>query len=148
MSAALRRILVLAVEKSSPLRRKEEIGLKLSRLYEIVHVVESKKSGEPQETCTYMRYSARPIGILRGMMPDAFILSHQPTRVKDDFGNQLPSLSDSLRLHEEVIRHFKPSSVVNAGVYTFRLGSDKLADVMLRTFTQEMAVSVTATVNI
>ncbi len=85
-----------------------------------------------------MRYSARPLGILRGIMPDAFILSHQPTRVKDDFGNQLPSLSDSLRLHEEVIYYIKPSSVVDAGVYTFRLGAAKLAGVMLKSFTQEM----------
>jgi uncharacterized NAD-dependent epimerase/dehydratase family protein len=93
-------------------------------------------------------------------MPDAFILCHQPTRLKDDYGYTLPSLKYAVEMHETVMRHFKEAKVVGVGlnsiglnddesleaaeqieretglpaVDTFRFGAAKLADVLLKYF--------------
>jgi uncharacterized NAD-dependent epimerase/dehydratase family protein len=118
---------------------------------------------EGQGALTHMGYSGVTLGLIHGSMPDAFILCHQPTRLKDDFGNTLPSLDDCIRLHEEVMKHFKHSSVVGIGVNsigltdqesmefslkieqetglptidTFRFGAARLADALEDHFSKE-----------
>jgi uncharacterized NAD-dependent epimerase/dehydratase family protein len=49
---------------------------------------------EGQGALTHMGYSGVTLGLIHGSMPDAFILCHQPTRIKDDYGHTLPSLKD------------------------------------------------------
>lgn len=113
---------------------------------------------EGQGALTHMGYSGVTLGLIHGTMPDAMILCHQPTRLKDDYGLMLPDLNRVIRLHEEVVKFFKETKVVGIGlnsvgltdaeshqaaekieretgvptVDTFRFGAAKLADALIR----------------
>lgn len=115
---------------------------------------------EGQGALTHMGYSGVTLGLMHGVMPDAMILCHQPTRVKDDYGLQIPNLEKLVEIHEQAINIFKPSKVVCVGVSsigltdeesmraaeaieretglpaidTFRFGGKKLADALLDYF--------------
>jgi len=115
---------------------------------------------EGQGALTNQAYSSVTLGLIHGTMPDAYILCHQPTRLKDDYGTTLPSLPDSIRLHELVMKPFKPAPVIGIGIAsigltdeeshtwaetieketglpavdTFRFGGKKLADAILNHF--------------
>jgi uncharacterized NAD-dependent epimerase/dehydratase family protein len=56
---------------------------------------------EGQGSLMHMGYSGVTYGLMHGTMPDAMIMCHQPTRVKDDYGLVLPDLNRLIRLHEE-----------------------------------------------
>lgn len=71
---------------------------------------------EGQGALTHMGYSGVTLGLLHGTMPDAMILCHQPTRLKDDYGLQLPDLNRLIRLHEDCISIFHPTKVVGIGI--------------------------------
>lgn len=117
---------------------------------------------EGQGALTHMGYSGVTLGLIHGTMPDAFVLCHQPTRIKDDYGYTLPSLKDCIRLHEEVVQHFRTAKVVGIGINsigltdqeskefsesieketglpaidTFRFGGARLADALLKYFAE------------
>ncbi|MGB2870117.1 MAG: DUF1611 domain-containing protein [Bacteroidota bacterium] len=117
---------------------------------------------EGQGALTHMGYSAVTLGLIHGSMPDAFILCHQPTRLKDDYGHTLPTLKEAIRIHEDSVAHFRKTRVVGIGmnsiglsddeskewsgkteeetglpaVDTFRFGAGKLADALLKYFEQ------------
>ena len=52
---------------------------------------------EGQGALTHMGYSSVTLGLIHGTMPDAMILCHQPTRLKDDYGLILPGLKNIIR---------------------------------------------------
>jgi uncharacterized NAD-dependent epimerase/dehydratase family protein len=115
---------------------------------------------EGQGALTHMGYSGVTLGLIHGSMPDAMILCHQPTRLKDDYGLPLPDLNKVIRLHEEIVGFFRKSKVVGVGlnsigmtdegsrkaaaeieqqtalpaVDTFRFGGGKLVDAVLQYF--------------
>ena len=131
----------------------KEIDQSVNEGYEVILV-------EGQGALTHQAYSGVTLGLIHGSMPDAFILCHQPTRIKDDYGVTLPSLQYTVALHETVMKHFKDSKVVGIGVNsiglsddesreaskqiehetglpavdTFRFGGAKLADALLKHF--------------
>ena len=115
---------------------------------------------EGQGALTNQAYSSVTLGLIHGTMPDAYILCHQPTRLKDDYGTTLPSLEDAMRLHEMVMAPFKKTPVIGIGIAsigltdeesmqwaerieretglpavdTFRFGGKKLADAIINHF--------------
>ncbi len=117
---------------------------------------------EGQGALTHVAYSGVTLGLIHGSMPDAFILCHQPTRLKDDYGHTLPSVEKAVKLHEDVVGFFKQAKVVGLGINsigltdeesmeasekieretglpavdTFRFGATKLADALLKYFGQ------------
>lgn len=118
---------------------------------------------EGQGALTHMGYSSVTLGLIHGSMPDAMILCHQPTRVKDDYGLTLPDLKNIIRFHEEVVKFFRETKVVAIGlnsvglsdddakkaadrisemtslpaVDAFRFGPEKLTDALIGYFSQE-----------
>lgn len=128
----------------------KEIDQSVAEGYDYVFV-------EGQGALTHQAYSGVTLGLIHGSMPDAFILCHQPTRLKDDYGVTLPSLEYCIRLHETVMAHFKKAPVLGIAVNsigltdaeshewaakieretglpavdTFRFGAAKLADALL-----------------
>ena len=76
---------------------------------------------EGQGSLTHMAYSGVTYGLMHGTMPDAMIMCHQPTRVKDDYGLVLPDLNRLIRLHEEVVNIFRPTKVVAVGLNSIGL---------------------------
>ncbi len=115
---------------------------------------------EGQGSLTHMGYSGVTLGLIHGTMPDAMILCHQPTRLKDDYGLALPELNNTIAFHEMVVRYFRETKVVAIGlnsvglsedesreaaglistltglpaVDAFRFGPDKLTDALVRYF--------------
>ncbi|MBI2618923.1 MAG: DUF1611 domain-containing protein [Ignavibacteriales bacterium] len=115
---------------------------------------------EGQGALTHMGYSGVTLGLIHGTMPDAMILCHQPTRLKDDYGLSLPDLTRLIQFHEEAVGFFRKSKVVGIGLNSigltdeescaaveaierktglptedaFRFGGKKLADALLRYF--------------
>jgi uncharacterized NAD-dependent epimerase/dehydratase family protein len=64
------------------------------------------------------------LGLLHGAMPDAMILCHQPSRESDGYGLPLPSIEDSIRLHEQMIGVFKQANVVAIGLNSMDLNKE------------------------
>ncbi len=115
---------------------------------------------EGQGALTHMGYSGVTLGLMHGVLPDAMVLCHQPTRLKDDYGFEIPDLKKLIDIHEQVVNVFKPSRVVCIGLNslgltdkqstqaaeaieqetglpttdTFRFGGKKLADALLNYF--------------
>jgi uncharacterized NAD-dependent epimerase/dehydratase family protein len=80
---------------------------------------------EGQGALTHMGYSGVTLGLLHGSMPDAMILCHQPTRLKDDYGLPLPDLDKIIQLHQDVVRYFKRTDVVAIGLNSVGLSDEE-----------------------
>jgi uncharacterized NAD-dependent epimerase/dehydratase family protein len=96
----------------------KEIDQSVNEGYEYILV-------EGQGALTHMGYSGVTLGLLHGTMPDAMILCHQPTRVKDDYGLTLPDLDSIIRLHEELVRSFKETKVIAIGLNSVGLSDEE-----------------------
>jgi len=83
---------------------------------------------EGQGALTHMGYSSVTLGLMHGTMPDAMILCHQPTRVKDDYGITLPEINRLIELHESVIRFFRETKVIAIGLNSVGLSDDEAAE--------------------
>ena len=80
---------------------------------------------EGQGALTHMGYSSVTLGLIHGTMPDAMILCHQPTRLKDDYGLTLPDLNNIISFHETVVRYFHETKVVAIGINSVGLSDDE-----------------------
>jgi uncharacterized NAD-dependent epimerase/dehydratase family protein len=83
-----------------------------------------------------MGYSSVTLGLLHGTMPDAMILCHQPTRLKDDYGLVLPGLKSIIDLHEGIVRFFRETKVIAIGLNSVGL-SDEESQAAAERITQE-----------
>jgi uncharacterized NAD-dependent epimerase/dehydratase family protein len=87
---------------------------------------------EGQGALTHQGYSSVTLGLMHGTMPDAMILCHQPSRLKDDYGFPLPDLRRTIRLHEEVIGIFRPTKVVGIGLNSIGLTDEQSKEAAVR----------------
>jgi uncharacterized NAD-dependent epimerase/dehydratase family protein len=106
-----------------------EIDRSVSEGYEYVLV-------EGQGALTHMGYSSVTLGLLHGTMPEAMILCHQPTRLKDDYGLVLPGLKEIIRLHEGIVKFFRETKVLAIGLNSIGL-SDEESQAAAGRITQE-----------
>ena len=81
---------------------------------------------EGQSAITNCGTSAIALGLLHGVMPDALVLCHQPSREVDGFGLPLPALGEAVALHEALIGVFKPAKVVGIGLNSMDLNREEL----------------------
>lgn len=79
---------------------------------------------EGQGALTNCGNSPIALGLLHGTMPDAMILCHQPARESDGYGLPLPSVEDSIRLHEQMIGVFKQANVIAIGLNSMDLNKE------------------------
>ncbi|MCX6134794.1 MAG: DUF1611 domain-containing protein [Ignavibacteriales bacterium] len=80
---------------------------------------------EGQGALTHIGYSSVTLGLIHGTMPDAMILCHQPTRLKDDYGLVLPDLNTLIAFHETVVRYFHETKVVAIGLNSVGLTNEE-----------------------
>lgn len=73
---------------------------------------------EGQGSLYHQGFSCVTLGLLHGTMPDVMILCHQPSRVTNDYGWPLPSLTEMVTLHETVLRPFRQSLVLAVSLMT------------------------------
>ena len=83
---------------------------------------------EGQGALTHMGYSGVTLGLLHGTIPDAMILCHQPTRLKDDYGLPLPDPNRLIKLHEDIVSVFRPTKVAGIGINSVGLSDRESAD--------------------
>ena len=95
-----------------------EIDRSTSEGYEIILV-------EGQGALTHMGYSSVTLGLMHGTMPDAMILCHQPSRLKDNYGLPLPDLRRLIRLHEDIVRFFRETKVAGIGLSSVGLTDEE-----------------------
>ncbi|MEX1275447.1 MAG: DUF1611 domain-containing protein [Bacteroidota bacterium] len=84
---------------------------------------------EGQGALTHMGYSGVTLGLIHGTMPDAMILCHQPTRIKDDYGFAMPDLRRIARIHEELVRFYKETKVVGIGINSIGLTDEESQEI-------------------
>jgi uncharacterized NAD-dependent epimerase/dehydratase family protein len=80
---------------------------------------------EGQGALTHMGYSGVTLGLIHGTMPDAMILCHQPTRLKDDYGLTLPDFNRIIELHEAMVRFFQDTKVIAIGLNSVGLSDEE-----------------------
>jgi uncharacterized NAD-dependent epimerase/dehydratase family protein len=80
---------------------------------------------EGQGSLTHIGYSGVTYGLMHGTMPDAMILCHQPTRLKDDYGFPLPELNRCIKFHEEVVKFFRDTKIVAIGLNSLGLTDEE-----------------------
>jgi uncharacterized NAD-dependent epimerase/dehydratase family protein len=80
---------------------------------------------EGQGALTHIGYSSVTLGLLHGTMPDAMILCHQPTRLKDDYGLVLPGIKGIIELHEEIVGFFRETKVIAIGLNSVGLTDEE-----------------------
>jgi uncharacterized NAD-dependent epimerase/dehydratase family protein len=83
---------------------------------------------EGQGALTHIGYSGVTLGLLHGTMPDAMILCHQPTRLKDDYGLPIPPLDQLVTVHEDLIKFFRDTKVVGIGLNSVGLSDRESAE--------------------
>ncbi len=82
-----------------------ELDRRAAEGFEYLHV-------EGQGSITHQGYSGVTLGLIHGVMPDAMILVHHPSRHRDDYDLDLDDVSRAISLHEKLLEPFKPSKVV------------------------------------
>ena len=90
---------------------------------------------EGQGALTHMGYSGVTLGLVHGIMPDAMILCHQPTRLKDDYGLNLPEMKRLIAFHEEAVKFFRETKIVGIGINSVGLTdqeSQEAAEIITR----------------
>ncbi len=80
---------------------------------------------EGQGALTHMGYSSVTLGLMHGTMPDAMILCHQPSRIKDDYGLLLPDLRSMIHLHESIIGLFRETKVIAIGLNSVGMSGEQ-----------------------
>ena len=73
---------------------------------------------EGQGAITHIGYSGVTMGLLHGVMPDAYVLAHQPSRLVDDYDHPLPGISEVIDLHEALMHPFKSAKVLGINLYS------------------------------
>lgn len=83
---------------------------------------------EGQGALTHQGYSSVTLGLMHGVMPDAMVLVHHPSRQTDDYGFPLNNLKGTIRLHEELIRPFKETRVIAVAINTAMMTSQQVSE--------------------
>ena len=75
---------------------------------------------EGQGSIIHPGYSGVTYGLMHGSLPHAMVMCSQPTRstINNNPWLTIPPLGDLIRLHEEVMRHLRPSPVIAVALNT------------------------------
>ena len=99
-------------------------------------VVEGARRGgellwvEGQGSLVHPAYSGVTLGLFHGSVPHALVLCHRArtTEVEGYPGHPLPSLTELVRLHEEIALRARPAKVAAVALNTAGLGADEAAE--------------------
>jgi len=90
----------------------EGLLIEKSKTYDLLCV-------EGQGTIIHPGYSGVSLALIHGCLPDAMILCHYPGREKiKSYQIEIPSLTEMIRLHEDIARPVKPSKVIGVSLNT------------------------------
>ena len=79
---------------------------------------------EGQGSLFHQGYSGVTLGLIHGSMPDGLIFCHEPSRKLNDYGTELPTLTEAIELHKAVIKPFKEVDLIGVSLNTSELNED------------------------
>ncbi len=79
---------------------------------------------EGQGSLFHQGYSGVTLGLIHGSMPDGILICHEPSRKVNDYGMELPTLTEAIELHKAVISPFREVDVIGVSLYTAELSED------------------------
>ena len=79
---------------------------------------------EGQGSLFHQGYSGVTLGLIHGSMPDGIIMCHEPSRKVNDYGTNLPTLTEAIELHKAVIKPFREIDVIGVSLDTSELSED------------------------
>ena len=80
---------------------------------------------EGQGSLFHQGYSGVTLGLIHGSMPDGIILCHEPSRKVNDYGTNLPTLTEAIELHKAVMKPFREIDVIGVSLDTSELSEDE-----------------------
>ena len=80
---------------------------------------------EGQGSLFHQGFSGVTLGLIHGSMPDGLIICHEPSRKLNDYGTEMPSLTDAIEMHEAVMKPFKEVELIGVSLYTSELNEDE-----------------------
>ncbi|MEE8335040.1 MAG: DUF1611 domain-containing protein [Candidatus Neomarinimicrobiota bacterium] len=80
---------------------------------------------EGQGSLSSMLYAGVTLGLMHGAMPDYMIMTHEPARTRDVSNYKMASVGMVMKMHLDLIKHFKDSKFLGINLLTF--GLDKNA---------------------
>lgn len=80
---------------------------------------------EGQGSLSSMLYAGVTLGLMHGAMPDYMIMTHEPARTIDVSNYKMASVGTVMKMHMDLIKHFKDSKFLGINLLTF--GLDKNA---------------------
>jgi uncharacterized NAD-dependent epimerase/dehydratase family protein len=115
----------------------EELTLEGARRGDIVLV-------EGQGSLVHPGYSGVTYGLIHGSLPHALLLCHQPSRRTTAHNDwvPLPSLTQTIRLHEDVTAPLRPAPVIGIALNTYDL-TDAEAKAAIRAAEEETGLPCT-----
>ncbi|MCH7619418.1 MAG: DUF1611 domain-containing protein [Candidatus Marinimicrobia bacterium] len=79
---------------------------------------------EGQGSLFHQGYSGVTLGLIHGTMPDGLIFCHEPSRKLNDYGTELPTLTEAIELHNAVVKPFKEVDLIGVSLNTSELNED------------------------
>ena len=79
---------------------------------------------EGQGSLFHQGFSGVTLGLIHGSMPDGLIICHEPSRKLNDYGSEMPTLTEAIELHRAVMKPFKEVEVIGVSLYTSELDED------------------------
>jgi len=76
---------------------------------------------EGQGSLSNMLYAGVTLGLMHGAMPDYMVMTHEPARTKDVSDYKMASVDSVMKMHLDLIKHFKDSKFIGINLLTFGL---------------------------
>lgn len=80
---------------------------------------------EGQGSLFHQGYSGVTLGLIHGSMPDGIIMCHEHSRKMNDYGTNLPTLTEAIELHKAVMKPFREVDLIGVSLDTSELSEDE-----------------------
>ena len=83
---------------------------------------------EGQGSLFHQGYSGVTLGLIHGVMPDGILICHEPARKVNDYDTKMPTLTESIAMHEAVIHPFRKVDMIGVSLYTAEQNEEEALD--------------------
>ena len=88
---------------------------------------------EGQGSLTNQYYAGVTLGLLHGAMPDYMLMTHDPARPLDVTDYPMSTMETIIKLHLDLMSHFKDSKFIGINLLTFALSEERALETINQT---------------
>ena len=88
---------------------------------------------EGQGSLTNQYYAGVTLGLLHGAMPDYMLMTHDPARPLDVTNYPMSTMETIIKLHLDLMSHFKDSKFIGINLLTFALSEERALETINQT---------------